>query len=186
MNCKIKLSLAVLCLAGAGAVLLAAGPKDDLAARVERGRYLVNTSCCHDCHSPKVMTADGPVNDETRLLSGHREGVEVGAAPAAAEPWIVGTNGELTAWHGPWGKSFARNLTPDVETGIGSWSEEEFVATIKNGRTRGRGRALLPPMPIPVFSQMTEDDLKAIYSYLRTLPAVSNRVPEPQPPAGSS
>lgn len=186
MTCKIRLSLAVLCLAGAAAALLAAGPKDDRAAHVERGRYLVNSHGCFDCHSPKTMTADGPVPDAALELSGHRHDLVVPEAPAAKGPWVISTTGELTAWNGPWGTSFARNLTPDVETGLGSWSEEEFVATIKTGRTRGRGRKLLPPMPIPAFSQISEEDLRDMWAYLRSLPAVSNHVPEPQPPAGSS
>jgi mono/diheme cytochrome c family protein len=184
MSCKIKLTLAVLCLAGAAAALMASAPQVEEAARVERGRYLVATIGCADCHSPKKPGGMEP--DETLQLSGHRHDRAMPPGPALEGPWLVVTSGELTAWNGPWGTSFARNLTPDVETGIGSWSEAEFVATIRNGRTRGRGRELLPPMPWPIYANLTDEDLGAIFAYLRTIPAVSNRVPEPLPPPAAA
>jgi hypothetical protein len=78
--------------------------------------------------------------------------------------------------------SFTANLTPDRETGTGDWTERDFVQTIRTGRHLGRGRQILPPMPIPAYSQMNDADLRAMYAYLRTVPAVRNRVPEPVAP----
>jgi hypothetical protein len=89
----------------------------------------------------------------------------------------------LTAFAGPWGISYTANLTPDENTGIGIWDEQMFIDTLRNGRHMANGRPLLPPMPWRYYSQLTDEDLKAVYAYLRSIPAVSNRVPEPEPPA---
>jgi mono/diheme cytochrome c family protein len=148
-------------------------------ARVERGKYLVATSACNDCHTPLKMGASGPEPDMTRMLSGHPETLKVHAPKAGTPPWVVAVTSSNTAWAGPWGVSFTANLTPDAETGLGTWSEEEFVQTIRTGRHRARGRALLPPMPIPAYSQFNDEDLRAIYAYLRAIPVVRNRVPNP-------
>ena len=91
-----------------------------------------------------------------------------------------------TAFSGPWGVSFTANLTPDPETGLGRWTLRNFVDTIRSGRHLGRGRQILPPMPIPMYKHMTDDDLEAVYTYLQTIPAVSNRVPEPLSPPASA
>jgi hypothetical protein len=88
-----------------------------------------------------------------------------------------------TAWSGPWGISYTANLTSDKETGIGKWTEKEFRDTIRTGRHLGRGRQILPPMPIPMYKHFTDADLAAIYTYLQSIPPVKNRVPEPTPPA---
>lgn len=153
---------------------------------VERGAYLVATSGCHDCHTPMTMTPTGPGPDMSRALSGHPEGMVLPPAPAPVGPWIIASAATNTAHAGPWGTSFTANLTPDADTGLGSWTEQDFVATIRNGRHLGAGRQILPPMPWPVYRNMTDDDLKAIYAYLRTVPAIENRVPEPLPPAIAS
>lgn len=154
------------------------------ADRVERGRYLVNTSGCMDCHTPLKMGAHGPEPDMTRLLAGHPQELVI-AAPVAAPPgpWMAVTAVTATAFSGPWGVSFTANLTPDMETGLGRWSENDFLQTIRTGRHLGRGRPVLPPMPIPVYSQMTDDDLKAVFAYLQSLPPIRNKVPEPLAPA---
>jgi mono/diheme cytochrome c family protein len=150
---------------------------------VARGRYLVEAIGCSDCHTPKKMGPNGPTLDRSRFLSGHPEGSELPAAPAARGPWIAATTWDLTAWSGPWGTSYAFNLTPDENTGIGSWSEETFVKTIRTGRHMGVARPILPPMPWEVYRNLTDEDLKAVYAFLRTIPPVHNRVPEPRPPA---
>lgn len=151
--------------------------------RIERGRYLVNTSGCADCHTPLKMGAHGPEPDAARHLSGHPQGFAI-AAPVAPPPgpWMVTIASSGTAYSGPWGLSFSANLTPDMETGLGRWSENDFLQTIRTGRHLGRGRPVLPPMPIPVYSQMTDDDLKAVFAYLKSLPPISNQVPEPVAP----
>jgi len=155
-------------------------------ARVEHGKYLVETIGCHDCHTPKKLGPNGPEIDPTRLLSGHREGSQLPAPPAVGQPWMMVANTELTAFSGPWGVSFAMNLTPDQNTGIGIWTEEMFVKTLKTGRHMGTSRQILPPMPWEAFRNLTDEDLKSIYAYLRTVPAVHNRVPDPIPPAGAA
>lgn len=157
-------------------------PSSSAAARVERGKYLVSTSACHDCHTPLKMGANGPEPDFSRALSGHPEGTKLPAPPKGTEAWPVAAAATMTAWSGPWGMSFTANLTPDAETGLGAWTEDEFVRAIRSGRHRGRGRPILPPMPVPVYSNFTDEDLKSIFAYLRTIPAIKNRVPEPLPP----
>ena len=79
--------------------------------------------------------------------------------------------------------SYTANLTPDRETGLGTWTPETFAATLKTGRHEGRGRVILPPMPIPAYQNFTPEELAAIFAYLQTIPAVKNRVPAPLPPA---
>jgi hypothetical protein len=152
----------------------------------ERGRYLVATLGCGDCHSPKVMGAQGPAENPAKLLSGHPEGTPLTPAPAPSGTWIASASLDQTAWSGPWGISFATNLTPDENTGIGSWSEDTFVKSLKTGRHMGVARPILPPMPWPAYRNLTDDDLRSIYAYLRTIPAVHNRVPEPVPPVASA
>ncbi len=169
------------------AVVLAASfarAGDPPADVVARGKYLVNTAACHDCHTPWVMTAKGPGPDMTRMLSGHPEALVMPDPPSLPQgPWIASFAATNTAWAGPWGVSFTANLTPDRETGLGKWSERNFIETIRTGRHLGRGREVLPPMPIPVYQNFTDADLAAIFAYLRTVPAIRNRVPEPRPPA---
>lgn len=155
-----------------------------LGAQAARGKYLVSTSGCHDCHTPWKVGPNGPEPDVSRALSGHPQQLQMPAAPALPEgPWLVTIGATNTAFAGPWGVSFTANLTPDAETGLGEWTVRDFKQTIRTGKHMGRGRAVLPPMPIMVYSHFTDADLEAIYAYLRTIPAVSNRVPEPRPPA---
>lgn len=152
---------------------------------VERGHWLVEFGGCHDCHSPKKMTPQGPVPDETRLLSGHPADAKIAPIPQGAltpEGWIAMTNPHFTAWAGPWGVSFTANLTPDVATGLGSWTEEMFIKALHTGKHMGEGRDILPPMPWFNFAHVSDDDLKAIFAYLKTLKPVKNAVPDPIPP----
>jgi hypothetical protein len=97
--------------------------------------------------------------------------------------WIgAATN---TAFAGPWGVSFAANLTPDPETGLGKWTPEMFIATMKTGRHEGKGRPILPPMPYFVVAKLTDEDIRDLFAYLQSLPPVRNRVPAPvDPPEG--
>lgn len=153
-------------------------------SRVERGRYLVSTSGCHDCHTPWHMGPEGPEPDMSRALSGHPEELVVTEAPPIqSELWQVAASATNTAWAGPWGVSFTANLTPDPETGLGKWTADTFKRALRTGRHMGVGRPILPPMPWPVYGKLTDDDLDAIFAYLQSIPAVKNRVPEPLPPA---
>jgi hypothetical protein len=152
------------------------------AARIKRGEYLVKITSCHDCHTPFVMGPKGPEPDMTRALSGHPQGLVLPPPPRAAAPWIGHNDATNTAWAGPWGVSFTANLTPDIETGLGSWTEEMFLATIRTGRHQGKGRVILPPMVIPALQSATDEDLKAIFRYLQTLKPLRNKVPAPIEP----
>jgi mono/diheme cytochrome c family protein len=152
--------------------------------KVARGKYLVTVAGCNDCHTPWKVGPGGPEPDMSRMLSGHPEGIELPPAPTLpAGPWIVSVAATNTAWSGPWGVSYTANLTPDPETGLGKWTLRNFTDTLRTGRHMGRGRAVLPPMPIQMYKNFTDPDMDAIFSYLRTIPAVQNRVPEPLPPA---
>jgi hypothetical protein len=167
------------------ALLVAASPA--LAAqdadKVARGKYLVTTSVCNDCHTPWKEGPNGPEPDMSRMLSGHPEDMAMPPAPKLQGPWLAAAAATNTAWSGPWGVSFTANLTPD-ETGLGKWTQRNFIDAIRTGRHMGRGRPILPPMPFPMYRNFTDADLEAIFAYLRSIPPVKNRVPEPLPPAG--
>ena len=156
----------------------------DTAALVEDGEYLVRTSGCHDCHTPFAMGPNGPEPDMSRALSGHPQDIMIEAPAQLTEPWTAASSATNTAWSGPWGVSFTANLTPDPETGVlRDISEEQFIETLRTGRHKGQGRQILPPMPWQVYGQKTDKDLRAIYAYLRQIPPIRNKVPEPIPPA---
>ena len=156
-------------------------------AVIERGRYLVTVSGCNDCHTPWKSGPNGPEPDMSRMLSGHPETDTLPAPPPLLQgPWVVLVSETNTAWSGPWGISFTANLTPDEETGLGKWTLRMFTDTIRTGRHKGRGRPVLPPMPIQMYKHYTDEDLAAIFSYLRSIPAVKNRVPEPLSPGSST
>ena len=161
-------------------------PSKDAAA-VARGRYLVTVGGCNDCHSPKIMTAKGPVVDQTRLLSGHPANERLPALPAgvlAPNKWGAVTTNDETAWVGSWGTSFAANLTPDP-TGLGNWTVQMFINSMRTGKYMGISRPILPPMPWAYYGMMPNRDLESIFAYLRTLRPISNLVPEALPPAGA-
>lgn len=156
------------------------------AQMVERGKYLVDFGGCHDCHSPKILTPEGPKVDESRILSGSPAGQPLPAideTEIAPGKWYLGSS-DLTAWVGPWGVSYAANLTPDPETGSGNWTPELFIKMLRTGKFMGvdNGRPIMPPMPWEGIRKLTDQDLKCIFAYLQTLPRVSNRVPEYVPP----
>jgi hypothetical protein len=154
----------------------------------ERGKALVTTGLCHDCHTPKKFGPKGPEPDMDRMLSGHPESLKISGLfnAVAGATWTVATNDHLTAWSGPWGISFAANLTPDTLTGLrsGVWTEELFIKALRTGKHMGTARDILPPMPWHFIGQHTDDDLKAIWAYLGTIPAITNHVPDPLAPTG--
>ncbi|MFN2458473.1 MAG: cytochrome c [Chitinophagaceae bacterium] len=156
---------------------------DDL---IGRGEYLAMVGGCHDCHSPKNFNPHGFTVDSSRLLSGHPANSQLPKVHTTSlQPgnWILMAP-DLTAFVGPWGISYAANLTPDSATGIGSWTEEIFVRTLRTGKHLGQetGRPIFPPMPWEIIGKMTDEDLSAIYAYLRSLPPINNRIPDPTPP----
>jgi hypothetical protein len=179
------MSRAIIATVAAGLLVPAAVvAQDQDSARVKRGEYLVTTSLCHDCHTPLVNGPDGPTPDTNRALSGHPQDIAIGQPASLQEPWVGAMTSTLTAWSGPWGVSFSANLTPDAETGVlRDFTEDQFVQTLRTGRHQGQGRRILPPMPWPLIGQMTDEDLKAIFAYLKQIPPVRNRVPDPIPAA---
>jgi mono/diheme cytochrome c family protein len=155
---------------------------------VDRGKYLATIGGCNDCHTPMKMGAQGPEPDMSRYLSGHPEDLTIEGGPQLAPPWMWAGSTTNTAFAGPWGVSYAINLTPDKDTGLGLWSEQVFVNALKTGRHMGVGRPILPPMPWQAYSQMTDEDLKAVFAYLRSIEPRRNQAPEAlvnAPPATS-
>lgn len=155
---------------------------------VEHGRYLTTIMACHDCHTPKIFGEHGQITlDSTRFLSGHPSAMpypDWTPADIQQRHGIALVGAMLTAWAGPWGVSFPANLTPDDSTGLGEWTEEAFIQAIRTGKHQGQpnGRMILPPMPWELYRWATDDDLKAIWAYLQTIPAIENMVPLPIPP----
>jgi len=156
-------------------------------ARIERGRYLVEVSGCNDCHTPLKMGANGPEPDRERFLSGHPEGMVMEPAPVLGEgPWMWAGAATNTAFAGPWGITYAANLTPDEATGLGIWTEEMFINALRKGKKFGGGRMLNPPMPWPAYSHLTDEDAKAIFAFLASIKPIENRVPDWKPPTAAS
>jgi len=160
----------------------ASRPQDEHAAQIERGRYLVTVLACNDCHTPMKMGPHGPEPDMSRMLSGHPESLKMPAAPKLAQPWMWAGAVTNTAFAGPWGVSYAINLTPDPNTGLGIWTEDMFLKALRTGRHMGTSRPILPPMPWMWLKQASDSDLKAMFAYLRSIKPIVNHVPDPQPP----
>ena len=155
-------------------------------AQIDRGRVLVVGGGCHDCHTPKKFGANGPEPDMDRMLSGHPQDIKVDAPfkQDPKSPWTIHVNDHLTAWSGAWGVSFAANLTPDMNTGLGIWTEQMFLDALHKGKHMGTSRQILPPMPWNWYGQLPDEDLKAIFAYLKSIKPIANRVPIPLGPDG--
>lgn len=185
-----SVSLIAACLPMAFAVAACNQPATSAATpapiAVERGKMLVIGGACHDCHTPKKLGPKGPEPDMDRMLSGHPEGIKIAAPykPAPGSSWTIAITDDLTAWSGPWGVSFPANLTPDTLTGLrsGVWTEALFIKALRTGKHMGTARDILPPMPWNFYGQLSDDDLKAIWAYLGTIPAIKNHVPDPIEP----
>jgi mono/diheme cytochrome c family protein len=126
---------------------------------VKRGEYLVQTIGCGHCHTPGGIYGEP---DPTRLLSGSDVG-----------------------WKGRWGVSYPMNLTPDPETGIGQWSEEQIATTLRTLK-RPDGTTLHLPMPWNHFVYLSQSDAMAIAAYLKSIPPVHHTVPAYIPPGGKA
>ena len=151
---------------------------------IAKGEYLVTIGGCNDCHSPKQMTERGPEIIKELMLSGYPADrpLLVADKNAITKGWAL-MNYDLTQAAGPWGVSFAANLTPDP-TGIGNWTEEQFKKALTQGKFKGMDgeRMLLPPMPWFNFTNMKDEDISAIYAYLKSIKPVNNLVPAPISP----
>lgn len=154
-------------------------------SQVKWGEHLVTIGGCNDCHTPKKMTPMGPVDDSTLLLSGHPENLpapDVDRKATESKGLVV--TSDFTAWIGPWGITYSANLTPD-DSGTGKWTESQFLYAIKNSISKGLAgsRPLMPPMSMMPVKHMTDDELKAIFAYLRTVKPIKNNSVQPTPPA---
>ena len=148
---------------------------------IERGRFLVAVGGCSDCHTPKVFGPQGPQPDTTRFLAGYPSEnplPEIDMDMIQPGKWVLFTQ-DITGAVGPWGASFAANLTSDNETGIGTWQAEMFINAMRTGKHLGAGRPILPPMPWESIGKLSDEDLKAMFSYLKSLKPVKNKVPTP-------
>jgi hypothetical protein len=177
---NLKIVAAGVALAGVVLIANAAAGRADDAPSAARGEYLVTAMGCNDCHTPWHVGANGPEPDFTRMLSGHPEDEVMLEPKLHPGQWAAAPTN--TAFKGPWGTSYTANLTPD-ETGLGTWTEDMFVRAIREGRHMGQGRPIQPPMPWPMIRNLNDQDLKSIFAFLRTIPAIRNRVPQPEPPA---
>lgn len=171
-------SAIVACNGGAGNKVTTA---IDTTQRVPRGEYLVTIMGCDDCHSPKKMGAHGPEIIPELRLSGYPASrpIQKPDSNIVKQGWgLFGP--DLTNAVGPWGMSFAGNITSD-ESGIGNWTEEQFITCLRKGKFKGleNSRDLLPPMPWISYKNLTDEDIKSVYAYLKTVKPVKNIVPAP-------
>lgn len=151
---------------------------------IERGKFLVTVGGCSDCHTPKLFGPQGITHDSSRFLSGYPADnplPEVDMSLVQPGKWVLFTQ-DITGAVGPWGASFAANLTPDKETGIGTWQPEMFINALRTGKHLGAGRPILPPMPWEGISKLSNEDLNAMFAYLKSLKPIKNKVPNPITP----
>ncbi|MEP6948873.1 MAG: diheme cytochrome c-553 [Ginsengibacter sp.] len=154
-------------------------------SQVKYGEHLVLIAGCNDCHTPKKMTSTGPEPDFSLALSGHPSKMP----PPDVDRKAMESNGlavtnDLTAWVGPWGISYAANITSD-STGIGTWSEAQFILCLREGKWKGiaGNRQLLPPMPWQSsFKFFTDDEIKAVFAYLKSTKPIKNVEPGAEVP----
>ncbi len=154
----------------------------DSASLVKRGAYLVTIMGCDDCHSPKRMGPNGPeIIPELRLSGFQHDGKQPPIDTNQVRNGWAMLSPDLTSAVGPWGASFAGNITSD-NSGIGTWSEEQFTTALRKGKLKGmeNGRGLLPPMPWFNYKNLEDNDIKAIYAFLKTTKPVNNVVPAPK------
>lgn len=157
-------------------------------SQVKWGEHLVSIAGCNDCHTPKKMTSTGPEPDFSLALSGHPAKMPPPDVDRKAmeSKGLVVTN-DLTAWVGPWGISYTANITSD-STGIGNWSEDQFILCLREGKLKGiaGSRELLPPMPWQDIKLMSDGELKAIFAYLKSTKPIQNVVPGAELPVSAA
>ena len=147
---------------------------------VQRGKYLVDAvAACGHCHTPRM----GAEYNMNMYLAGHPAGQSYPRYNRSMmlQDIFILTSMQMTAFSGPFGTSFATNLTPDKETGLGEWTEEMFIKAMRTGLHQGveGNRKIFPPMPVKHYAQMNDEDLKAIWAYLKTIKPVKNEVNPP-------
>ena len=147
---------------------------------VQRGKYLVDAvAACGYCHTPRT----GAEYNMNMYLAGHPAGQSYPRYNFSMmqQGIFTLTSPQMSAFSGPFGTSFASNLTPDKETGLGEWTEDMFINAMRTGLHQGveGNRPILPPMPVKHYAQMNDEDLKAIWAYLKTIKPVNNEVNPP-------
>jgi len=150
--------------------------------RLEIGEAIVEGWNCSFCHTPQIKGPDGkPMPDPKRLMSGHPADDQIPEVPdmvISSSEWMEFLdNLDSTVWATDNLLIFSANLTPDDETGIGTWTEVEFVETIRQGRHRGIERRINYPMPWRELSEVSDEELLSVYEYLMSLEPVNNKVP---------
>lgn len=155
-------------------------------SQVAWGKHLVTIGGCNDCHTPKKMGPNGPEDNLDLALSGHPSQLplpDVNRKEVESKGFAV-FGPTFTSYIGPWGISYASNITSDSTSGIGTWTFEQFKNVFTLGKYWGapKGRDLLPPMPWQNVGQMTDDELEAVFTYLQTTKPIHNVVPPPHPP----
>ena len=158
-----------------------AGAHGGFASQVAWGEHLAIIGACHDCHTPRKMSPAGPVLDSARWLSGHpaqMPGIEVDRAAMEGRGYVV--TWDLTGWIGPRGVTYTANLTPDP-TCIGNRTEEQFFKTLREGKYKGLDgfRPILPHKPWEMYRNMTDDEIRAVFANLKSIPPVDNPVSLP-------
>ena len=149
-------------------------------AKIERGKYIVESFGCAFCHTPKKMSDRGPVIDESKWLMGHPS--ESALPPIKKSTVLSGgwtySSMDHTAHVGPWGISYSANITSD-ESGIGAWSLEHFTKSLKQGKHKGleNSRPVMPPMPWTDYVNLSDEDVEAIFLYLKSTEPIRNIVP---------
>jgi hypothetical protein len=145
---------------------------------VERGKYLITAIGCRDCHNPKKMGQQGPEDIPGLEFSGYQASDPLPPIDKkATAAWFLFTM-NLNAAVGPWGVTYAANITSDP-SGIGSWPEENFLRALKEGKYKGleNSRPLSPVMPWMNIRYFSDEDLRGMYAYLKTTNPVNNVVP---------
>lgn len=167
-------------MSGPGSTAQAQTPEEKLTSMRQRGAYLMATLDCNACHTPH----DGrglPIPGKE--MTGHPEDAPLPEwDPSLMQRNIAATmSPTLTAFAGPFGVSVAPNLTPDKETGIGNLTAEALIESWRTGKHWQEDRQVMPPMPIPAYTNLTDEDIRALHAYLMSQPPVKNRAPASRP-----
>lgn len=154
-------------------------------SEVAWGKHLVTIGHCNNCHTPKKMGSMGPEDNMDLELSGSPSQMpdpDINRKEIESKGLMV--DGNNLSFAGPWGVSYAANITSDTTSGIGNWTAEQFTRAFRTGKFGGapQGRDFLPPMPWQNVGQMTDDELKAVFAYLQSTKPIRNIVPQPKPP----
>jgi hypothetical protein len=168
-----------------GPVVYGTAPDNPYSAdQIERGRALVVFGGCNDCHTPWTYDPElgGPAPMMDRMLSGHPHNApDPYGTPDPRDTAVIGPT--FTSFAFPFGVTYTLNLTPDIDTGTGSWTEEMFLNIFRHARhLGGEGRTIMPPMPWPNVASLPDEDIIAIFAYLRSIPPVRNAVPPSRVP----